>query len=129
MVEVVGNVISSFFPWKPVGEFHFWRNPISNIVVFLPLLPAFIVSAMVEPAFQPLGVIGATIGSLLSPYFTDSLFIYLGLRGKDFYLILVAEHGPDTFFNYFLVGVVGGVLGWIVKSVICEIYGGNEDTR
>jgi hypothetical protein len=116
-VEVLGNVFLSFFPWIPVGNFHYWRNPIANMVVFLPLLPAFIGSAVVEPTFQPARVIGATIGSLISPYFTDSLFISLGLRGKDFYLILVAEHGPETFFNYFLAGVVGGIIGWIVKSL------------
>ena len=114
-VEVLGNVFLSFFPRIPVGKFHYWRNPIANIVVFLPLLPAFIGSAVVEPTFPPAGMIGATIGSFISPYFTHSLFI--SLQKKDFYLILTAEHLPESFFNYILVGVVGGIFGWLVKSL------------
>ena len=112
-----GKRLFEFFPWIQVGRFHYWRNPIANIVVFLPLLPAFIGSAVVEPTFPPAGMIGATIGSFISSFFTDSLFNNFGLREKDFYLILTAEHGPETSFNYILVGVVGGIVGWLVKSL------------
>ena len=87
------------------------------IIFFLPLLPSLIGSYMVEPAYQPFGVLGTTIGSLLFVFIWDQVntyFIYP--RCLDIYLLLVGEIDPETYLNYFLVGLIGGVLGWIVRA-------------
>lgn len=115
LVEVAGNIIlDRFFPLKQIGT-RYWRNPMAYIIFFLPLLPPFIGSYMVEPSYQPFGVLGTTLGSVLFVFIWDLLY-YPTLFGINLWLLLVGEHNPDTIFNYLLVGLIMGFLGWFVRT-------------